>query len=280
MVGTGTAEILLAQHADPDSVEYLGDTDLSERFPMNAIDATPGAVVPYPLTDIVYGYDWWGGSMLSRDYPFTAGYVVDTGTGLARATATTPGAYLSCAYNWFDDLPSDWEDQLVPTPDMERTLVFRDPGESPWGVALMGWDHVARIQHELRTHRAPVVIVYNHFLYWHANLVVGYDDEVETGGCAIVEQSIAYFRRQDRSDYADAVEDHMEDLGGCRSKGVFYVRDSIYEGDDEPMYTYSDWPDVTEPYSERIIELPYDWVVALGNHAYAVHRGRGGGGTR
>jgi hypothetical protein len=64
----------------------------------------------------------------------------------------------------------------------------------------------------------------------------------------------------------------MDDLGGCVDRGIFYTRDSIYEGDNEPMYSYSDTYDFNEPMAERIVERTYNWVLYLANHAFSVHR--------
>ena len=68
------------------------------------------------------------------------------------------------------------------------------------------------------------------------------------------------------------------------SRGDCYLADLWYypngpEPDAEPLVLVDLLPQKRGA-SKRIIELPYDWVVALGNHAYAVHRGRGGRGTR
>jgi len=176
-------------------------------------------------------------------------------------------------------MPADWEELLVPTPRAERTSIFVDPSrdeDSQWRVGLFNNDTIEQIKHELRTKRAPVLVVYNHFLYWHTNVIVGYEDAESTGGgCPFVEESIAYFRQKGFAAYATTIESRMAELGGCQDTGVFYVRDSIYDGgDDEPMYDYSTDEVSIQPekYSDRIVKLEYDWAKYLGNHVYAVHR--------
>jgi hypothetical protein len=165
---------------------------------------------------------------------------------------------------------------LAPTPEVERTVIFVDPqrnDDSVWAVALMNDDHVERIKTELRTRNAPVIVVYNHYLYWHSNLVVGYDDTVETGGCPMVEDSVAYFLENNAKAYANRIRAHQTELGGCTTRGVFHVRDSIYDGTaSEPMYQYNPAIATRERYSQRIIELDYNWVKFLSNHAYVFHR--------
>ena len=226
------------------------------------------------LTDIAYTYNHFSGSMLNRDYPFTAGYVRETASGsVVPCDAGDDGAYMSCSYNWFDERPSDWQNQLVDTPAVERTIAFADPergSNSQWNVALMDDEDVEKIKYMLRTRQAPIVIIYNHYLYWHADIIVGYDDTIATNGCPMVEESMSYFSQQGASAYNRKIEAHMDDIGDCTSQGVFYVRDSIYEGGSEELsYDYGRF---TEKYSERIVERTYNWVKYLGNHAYAIHR--------
>jgi hypothetical protein len=274
MSNTGAMEILLNQHTDLSTVDYGGDTDLSERFLMSAYRDMPSAWLPYWLTDTVYAYNYHGGSMLNRDYPFTAGYVRDTSSGTVPCESTDDGAYYSCQYNWFDMRPEGWENQLVDTPDIHRTVMYTDPARSSssqWNVGLMDDRHVERIKYQLRTRRAPVIVVYNHYLYWHADIVVGYDDSVYTGGCSMVESSMDYFDEQGAGSYTTKIEGHMRDIGDCTDYGIFYVRDSIYDGtSEEEMYTYASG--FTERYSKRVIERSYNWVKFLGNHAYGIHR--------
>ena len=91
----------------------------------------------------------------------------------------------------------------------------------------------------------------------------------------MVEDSIDYYKEQGASSYATVIENRMGEQGGCSDHGVFYVRDSIYEGgSDEAMYDYST-PDVSieeEKYSKRIVKLSYNWVKYLANHTYSYHR--------
>ena len=274
MTTTGAMELLVHQHTDLDDVEYNGDTDLSERFLMAAYQDVPSSVMRYWLTDTMYTYNHVGGSMLNRDYPFTAGYVRETASGnLEPCDASDSGAYYSCSYNWFDERPSDWEEQLVKMPTVERTIAFTDPSRSAssqWNVGLMDDEDVDKIKYLLRTRRAPVVVIYNHYLYWHADLIVGYDDTVQTNGCPMVESSMDYFDEQGSGTYTNKIERHMDNIGPCTNEGIFYVRDSIYEGgENEIDYQYGGF---TDKYSQRIIERTYNWVKYLGNHAYAVHR--------
>jgi hypothetical protein len=274
MTTTGAMELLIHQDLGTSALNYDGDTDLSERFLMAAYQDVPTERMRWWLTDTVYTYNYLGGSMLNRDYPFTAGYVRETSSGsVVPCEAGDNGAYYSCSYNWFDERPDDWEEQLVNTPSVERTIAFADPDQgssSQWNVALMDDEDIEKIKYMLRTRRAPVVVIYNHYLYWHADLIVGYDDTVQTDGCPMVEDSMAYFDEQGSDAYTRKIEAHMDDIGDCTNQGIFYVRDSIYDGDsDEETYDYGGF---SEQYSTRIIERTYNWVKFLSNHAYSVHR--------
>jgi hypothetical protein len=265
MATTGAAEILMNQRTSLDDIQYLGDTDLSERYLINANDYVPSFAIHWFLTDLIYVYNYLGGSMLDRTYPMAA---------------DTDGTYIRVAYSWTNDLPEDWEAQLVETPGFERTTIFIDPvkdANSKWNVALMDDTTVEKIKYELRTKNAPVIIVYNHYLYWHSDIIVGYDDSVETDGCPMVTSSMSHFAQEGFDEYVTKIEDHMEQLGGCTDMGVFYVRDSIYEGEDEEsMYNYGGPYPFTAKYSKRIIERSYNWVKFLSNHAYTIHRAESG----
>ncbi len=261
MATTGVAEILMNQHTPLDDIQYLGDTDLSERFLMNANNFVPAFETLWVLSDLIYTYNYLGGSMLDRDYPMAT---------------DLNGGYIEVYYSWTNDLPDDWEDQLVETPEFERTTIFIDPlknDSSQWNVALMDETTVEQIKYELRTKNAPVMIVYNHYLYWHADIIVGYDDTVETDGCPMVNSMLSHFTSEGADGYVTKIENHMEEIGGCTDMGIFYVRDSIDEGGAEELtYNYGGPYPYSDKYSKRIIERTYNWVKFLANHAYAIYR--------
>ncbi|MBU1238475.1 leucine-rich repeat domain-containing protein [Myxococcota bacterium] len=278
MANTGAMEMLLNQHAPSESYAYEGETDLSERYLMNVYQMTPDPPSRYFITDLPYTYNHNGGSLLNSQYHFSLGYVKEDAQGnRIQAEPDDPDAYLSAYVNWFDDLPEGWQGVLTSTPAIDRTIIFHDPvltQNSIWNVGLMSDDVIDRIKYELRTKNAPVILVYNHFLYWHATVIVGYDDAMEfTSDCPMVTSSVEYFRQQSADAYADKIETRMAEQGGCSLRGGFYVRDSIYEGTrEEPMYQYSANPLVVDNYSQRIVTHSYNWAKYLGNHAYTVHR--------
>ena len=90
----------------------------------------------------------------------------------------------------------------------------------------------------------------------------------------MVLESLEYFFSNGNPKGALKILLHMLELGGCLDKGIFYVRDSIYDGeDDEPYYVYDGIP-IQIKYSKRIIERTYNWVLYLANHGYAMHRAK------
>ena len=87
----------------------------------------------------------------------------------------------------------------------------------------------------------------------------------------MVLESMEYFLNNGNPKGALKILWHMQELGGCLDKGIFYVRDSIYDGGpDEPIYN----EDLPIKYSKRLIERTYNWVLYLANHGYAIHRAK------
>lgn len=263
MATTGAMEMLMNQRFPLDQIAYKGNTDLSERYLMNvATDVLSEDITPYALTDMIYAYNFLQGSVLDLDYPFILDF--DSEGNLSAAT------------NWENDLPVNWPDMLATTPTAERTVIFVDPlrdENSRWRVAIADHDIIAIIKHELVSKNAPVVIVYNHFNYWHSDIIVGYDDNLTSGGCPMVVESLRYYLKKGKINNVVKILLHMLKLGGCSDKGVFYVRDSIYDGGpDEPDYVYNEEIPFVGKYSKRIIERTYNWVLYLANHGYTIHR--------
>ncbi len=292
MANSGSMEVLLNQHFDGEILPE-GDTDLSERFLMNASEHVTKGDMPYHLTDLIYTYNVHGGSLLNRDYRYTSGFIKPQGDSFVPAEQGDEGAYLSLKYNWLDELPEGWKDSLTETPEVDRTLIYVDPDKYRWNVGIMNEDMIERVKYQVRVKNSPVVVVYNHFNYWHAVMIVGYDDaDSSQAGCPfvtayeedLVEQWVEAKKEGDEENAAGIdslikkIEKHKAENGGCRDKGIFYVRDSIYPGDekvDGRDNTYDYNPDINgdeEPYSRRIVKHSYDWLKYLGNHAYVIHR--------
>jgi len=141
------------------------------------------------------------------------------------------------------------------------------------------------IKDTLKRTNSPILLIYNHYAYWHAVLIVGYDDNKEIDGCPFVEKwkeimtkkveklrqsfNSSDHERADRYEkLINKLKDRYAQLGGCQSqKGVFFVRDSIYSGPADDLYDYDPSRTGEEaPYAARVIEHSYDWLKYLGNH--------------
>jgi len=292
MANTGAMEVLINQH-HTEEITYNGDTDLSERYMLNATfygvpnEETDGW---YYFTDLQWVFNYYAGALLNNVFPYTAGWILDDGAPIPNeGIPGDEGSILSVDYNWIDGLPDDFEDLLIPTPEVDRTIIYVDPAidenQSPYAVAGMNQAVGARIKYTLRERSAPVILIYTHYDVWHTVMVVGYDDtETSEAGCPMVEDILDQFAQYAQEAEAsgnssaaaeyqakiDAVEGKMADTGGCADFGAFLVRDSIYDGTDDLIYEYSD--EYSAPYSKRIVKHSYDWARLLGNHAYVVHR--------
>ena len=77
MTTTGAVELLMHQHTDLDQVDYNGDTDLSSAS-MSAYQDVPSSMLVLADRHRLH-LQPLRGSLLNRDYPFTAGYVREDG---------------------------------------------------------------------------------------------------------------------------------------------------------------------------------------------------------
>lgn len=288
---TGIAEWWLARlHPElprtPD-----GPIDLSERYMMNiaGLNEDSNGVANWK-TDSIFLYNKAGGGMRNVDYRFTKGWYVRDASGTpVAANRNTQGALYDTNYNWVDEIPS--KAQLVPLPKFSRTVLFADPASNQWDTGVMPDDIVSRIKAALRTNKAPVQVIYNHFGYWHSTVILGYDDEGDNQNCHFVNRFLTYMSStaaslrtqaaatQDPIQRATLLKKAAKDQagfdgaqraftqgGGCH-KGVFYVRDSIYSDPTGPIYDYDPSNRAADaPYVKSTVMLEYDWVHTMANH--------------
>jgi hypothetical protein len=149
-------------------------------------------------------------------------------------------------------------------------------------------DDILKIKNALDFRKKPVLAIYNHFGVWHAVLIVGYNDNQETEECPFVKKWIKYLTENMNDDLSSDDENNIArgnrikkqidkviksiEVNGCKKNGVFYVRDSIYQGDENLMYDYDLSKTGEElPYAKKIIEHSYDWLLHLGNHTYVIY---------
>ncbi len=302
---TGTVEWWLAKLNPELSREPDGPVDLSERYLMNlaGIEEAQNGVTNWK-TDSIYLLN----AEVTRDvrpvtnheYRFTMGWFTDKGGTLTPATETTAGAAYSTEYNWIDESPKAptvaTNEPTLKLPHFGRDILFADPASNQWNVGIATPDLVSQIQAALKTNQAPVNVIYNHFGYWHAVMIVGYTDRELTKDCPFVERSRKHLSTQAETYAQEATTtadpNERERLlklaekykgnsakleasylknGGCHHDGTFYVRDSIYQDDQGPTYDYDlNHSGEEAPYGPNVTLREFDWVLYLVNHAIQV----------
>ncbi|MGE0525521.1 MAG: hypothetical protein AB7G93_06200 [Bdellovibrionales bacterium] len=293
---TGIAEFWLSR-LNPDlSREPEGPLDLSERHLMNVAAQSESQLgVENWRTDSVYLMNNWGGLLRNTEYRFTKGWVLRRGGRYVRVNPHTPGSSYSTRYNWVDEMDSA-HSTPVTLPRLEREILFADPEKDQWNVGIMPHDIVDTIKRALVERRAPVHVIYNHYGYWHAVNILGFDDQADSKNCSFVRGFFVYMaeKHRDLSDQADQASDPQRRAellraaekarrtglkaqeafnrgGGCQSRGMFYVRDSIYSDANGPVYDYDPAQQGDEaPYARPIVLHEYDWIRYLGNHASVI----------
>ncbi|RZA08670.1 MAG: hypothetical protein EOP11_04180 [Proteobacteria bacterium] len=291
---TGIAEWWMARLNPELSRAPDGPVDFSERYLMNLSGSQSNDKIESWITDSVYFFNKARGTVLNRDYRFTKGWYHTNADGdRSHAARGARNAIYDEGFNWIDDTQKLVAGAKVKLPKFKRDILFADPEEDPWNTGVMPAHMVDRIKAALVKNKAPVQIVYNHFGYWHANYIVGFDDNLENQDCKFVRDFLEYAEKRPeelreearrasdpeereailgRVSLARRVSERTQQAfakgGGCHPKGVFYVRDSIYPDAEAPQYDY-DPKNVGEelPYSKKIVLLEYDWIHYMANHA-------------
>ena len=73
---------------------------------------------------------------------------------------------------------------------------------------------VAAIKAALMKNKAPVQIIYNHYGYWHANLIVGFNDNGDNDDCRFVRDFLTYIKNVSEITYESSTA-AFENGGGC-----------------------------------------------------------------
>ena len=297
---TGIAEWWLARLFPNMSREPDGPLDLSERFTMNEAGYEEDAAhLPNWRIDAIYLFNRMGGrAVQNRSYRFTKGWYTGSfhdGTAIP-ASEGDAGAVYDTSFNWLDQR-AQIQNGYVQLPRFERIIIHLDQARDQWAIGSAPPDIAERVKSHLRSNKAPVQVIYNHNGYWHSVYVIGFNDEIDNGNCAwtrdyrqvIGERAVEFQRNanaagtpeehdywQVRADRAARSSEQIADLwaqrGGCSSsRGVFYVRDSIYPDADGPIYDYDPLSSGDEsPYSRKIVLKEYDWLSYFANHVVQV----------
>jgi hypothetical protein len=289
---TGAAEIWLARMNPQLPRTADGPLDLSERWLMNAsADGRYTQGIQHWRVDSVQLFNNMREMPTNAAYRFTKGwYTVSQSGAYVRSDATAKGAVYDTPYNWIDDR-GEAGPERVRLPRFSREILFEDPARDSWNVGVAPESLVEKIKVALRTTHAPVQVIYNHFGYWHAHLIVGYDDDTPTDGCGFVEGTRRFFngermkddpnppsqeeldrmaeRKRKYGPSAQKINASLAKREACNAKGIFYVRDSIYSDEKQPDYVYdaSGGTAGRGKYTIPIVELEYSYVTHLANHA-------------
>ena len=133
-------------------------------------------------------------------------------------------------------------------------------------------DIALTVKKKLQENHAPVLVIYNHFGYWHAVVIAGFNDQGLTKNCPFVEKFITNMTASTNPKYKLAGEQVKKAYSatGCQKQGVFYIRDSIYTDKANP-YDYDPLKIGDEGYySTLIVEHEYQWLELLANHIYQI----------
>jgi hypothetical protein len=268
MASTGAVEILLNKNPRTRDLRSEGNADLSERFLMNVGSTTR---VENFLTDSVLLFNHKNGGVLNRNYRYTKGWYKKTQNGQSPASKGDKSASYGTKFNWINHLTSRIEEAKIGLPTVKRSIIYQDPENNQWNTGIMTPSVITKIKTHLATKKTPVLIVYNHFGYWHVANIVGYDDNKRHGGCEFANSFIKKMQNSPNQTANVAAIERAKRQYGCSTKGVFYVRDSIYRGDSKNLYDY-DLSSVNDeaPYSKALVEHEYEWALYMGNHAYTV----------
>lgn len=290
MSHTGAVEILLNQSGKP-------KVDLSERYFMNLQKSGIGNdLVSNWRTDTIYRLNKTGVTYRNEDFRFTKGWYKTSNGVRIDAAEEESGAYYGVRKNWVVDLGFLADKPAIKLQKLERDVLFADPSENQWNVGTAPSDIVSRVKEALRKNKAPVIVIYNHLGFWHANIIVGFNDHATSNGCPFIStydekmnkradeivieaneaetekakrkllKKAAKFRSRGKS-----VQDAYVKNGSCSGKGVFYVRDSIYPQKSEALYDF----DLSKTGEEEYLNAPvilreYEWLERVSNNVIQI----------
>lgn len=272
-----------------------GEIDLSERFTMNMAEHNEaGPLIKDWRTDTILGYNAKKQAVKNKDYRYTKGFYKEQGGSPVPAEEGESGAQYGPYFNWIDQ-SAKLEVDFVKLPKFKRHIIFADPEHNQWNTGVTPADIVEQVKEALSSKKAPVMVIYNHYGYWHAVNIFGFDDEAPSKcqmtqdfGPRMLKQSKALMeqalraedveekelltkRAQKYAKMAVKAQKRLEAIGGCAGKGVFYVRDSIYPDEEGPVYDYDPTRQGEEgPYVKRVILREYEWLKVLANHLIQV----------
>lgn len=290
---TGAAEWWLANLYPWRSRLPDGPIDLSERFLMNVAgieEAENGEA--HWQTDSILLFNRTRYAFLNSSYPFTKGWYVEKDGKFEEARENQADANYGTYFNWINHLERH-PGIPVSLPKFTRDVIFADPDANQWNIGVTPTNIVRQVKEALTRKKAPINVIYNHYGYWHAVNIVGFDDDYSwTEPCPFVEGSRKHFPRkaeelyrkitserdnderkrlmrlwQKTKDHGKKLEKAFAERAGCSRRGAFYVRDSLYSDPNAPAYDYDPQKTGEESnYAYPVIYREYEWLEYLANH--------------
>lgn len=262
-----------------------GPLDISERWWMNLSNNNDYTEdINYWFTDAIYLFNT-ADSALNRNYPFRKGWFVETEDDIFPARPGAQNAEYGGRYNWIDETESV-QGPFVKAPTLGRKILFRSPDKNPWAIGQAPVDIAEKMIESFQKYKSPIQVIYNHEGYWHSVFVIGYDENMSSMNCPFTSESAQFYQKEsDRAlakgdkkraakflRYKRELLNSLAKVGGCNSKGMFYVRDSQYSDPSEEMYIYDPTnPQANKPYSKRIVLREFDWVRTMANHVMVIY---------
>lgn len=292
MATTGNIEWWLGKLNPKASREMNGPIDISERYLMNIAGSKEhNEQVKNWRTDTVFLVNPNQSLVKNSDYPFTKGWYKRVDGKKVPAQPHEEGADYGTIYNWIKET-SHIQTIPIKVPKFEREILFADPENNQWNVGITPDNIVQKVKDHLVKNKAPVLVMYNHYGYWHVHMIVGFDDEALNNECRFSKGTIPFMaKKADKyqiladeekdpkkkvelkekairyTKLSHKLEGIFEKIGGCRGKGSFYVRDSLYSPQQGINYNYgNDDPSDDRPYAKNVILREYEYLNVLANH--------------
>ena len=245
-------------------------------------------------TDNIQRLNKYSKMILNEHYPFTKSYYKKIKGKRVATTKENPQAKYGTRYNWIDQTTKREESKLFNIPKFDREVIFSDIERNQWNVAIAPLDIAQRIKNALVQNQSPVLVIYNHKGFWHANYIYGFNDNINHN-CPYVRsfpvrmkekarrfEELAYKtdsekrknsllrKAQKYRGKALKVEERFKKIG-CSNKGAFYVRDSIYPDEQMPLYTYATQDNQDDQHlNSALILREYEWTTTTLNHAIQI----------
>jgi hypothetical protein len=266
--------------------------DLSERYFMALkTERTGQENIENWRTDNIYRLNKSGVIYKNEDYRYTKGYYKKVDGVRVATTEADEKAKYGTRFNWITYRTDLDPAKAIKAPKFKRNVLLVDKDKNQWNVGEAPLNIADQVKEALVKNNAPVLVIYNHQGFWHANIVFGFNDNTKHE-CPFVssfkpymdERAVELRKEADETTSAkkkksllakakkfvergDKVQKRYEEIGGCSGKGAFYVRDSIFPNENMPVYDYDLNKEGEEKHlNSTLILREYEWLTTSANH--------------